>query len=73
MVRGVFLSITCKIILIFRCPGHAANPFNVGVVSNCRDFWTRGGELGVEFDHDRAVRDPGGGTAGGEEETPLQL
>ncbi|KAI0274137.1 hypothetical protein BGY98DRAFT_995682 [Russula aff. rugulosa BPL654] len=30
--------------------GHAANPFNVGVVSNCRDFWTRGRELGVEYD-----------------------
>jgi len=30
--------------------GHAANPFNVGVVGNCRDFWTRGRELGVEYD-----------------------
>jgi len=30
--------------------GHAANPFNVGVVGNCRDFWTRGSELGVEYD-----------------------
>jgi len=30
--------------------GHAANPFNAGVVGNCRDFWTRGRELGVEYD-----------------------
>lgn len=30
--------------------GHAANPFNVGIVGNCRDFWTRGRELGVEYD-----------------------
>ncbi|KAF8265390.1 DHHC palmitoyltransferase-domain-containing protein [Lactarius quietus] len=29
---------------------HATNPFNVGVVGNCRDFWTRGRELGVEYD-----------------------
>jgi len=30
--------------------GHAANPFNVGIVGNCRDFWTRGRELGVEYE-----------------------
>ena len=30
--------------------GHATNPFNVGVIANCRDFWTRGRELGVEYD-----------------------
>jgi len=30
--------------------GHASNPFNVGVVGNCRDFWTRGRELGVEYE-----------------------
>ncbi|KAI0263246.1 ankyrin [Gloeopeniophorella convolvens] len=30
--------------------GHAANPFNVGFVGNCRDFWTRGRELGVEYE-----------------------
>ncbi|KAF8256806.1 hypothetical protein EI94DRAFT_1693750 [Lactarius quietus] len=30
--------------------GHATNPFNVGIVGNCRDFWTRGRELGVEYD-----------------------
>jgi palmitoyltransferase len=29
---------------------HAANPFNAGIVGNCRDFWTRGRELGVEYD-----------------------
>ena len=30
--------------------GHATDLFNVGVVGNCRDFWTRGRELGVEYD-----------------------
>ncbi|KAH9961433.1 hypothetical protein BGW80DRAFT_1564040 [Lactifluus volemus] len=30
--------------------GHAANPFNMGIVGNCRDFWTRGRELGVEYE-----------------------
>jgi palmitoyltransferase len=30
--------------------GHATNPFSLGVVGNCRDFWTRGRELGVEYD-----------------------
>jgi len=30
--------------------GHATNPFNVGFVGNCRDFWTRGREPGVEYD-----------------------
>jgi hypothetical protein len=30
--------------------GHAANPFNAGIVGNCRDFWTRGRELGVEYE-----------------------
>jgi len=27
-----------------------ANPFNVGIVGNCRNFWTQGSELGVEYD-----------------------
>ena len=27
-----------------------ANPFNVGIVGNCRDFWTQGSELGVKYD-----------------------
>lgn len=27
----------------------AANPFDLGVVGNCRDFWTGGRELGVEY------------------------
>ena len=39
--------------------GHATNPFNVGVVGNCRDFWTRGRELGVEYD--RLYEIPGEG------------
>lgn len=28
----------------------ANNPFDVGVVGNCRDFWTNGKELGVEYE-----------------------
>ncbi|KAH9969403.1 hypothetical protein BGW80DRAFT_1461693 [Lactifluus volemus] len=34
----------------FARSGHAANPFNMCIVGNCRDFWTRGCEL----DHDEA-------------------
>ena len=30
--------------------GHATNPFNVSIVGNCHDFWTRGQELSVEYD-----------------------
>jgi hypothetical protein len=30
--------------------GKAANPFDIGAVSNCRDFWTAGRELGVEYE-----------------------
>src|SRR6266581_4045486 len=29
--------------------GHGANLYNVGIVGNCRDFWTQGSELGVEY------------------------
>ena|SRR6267154_84356 len=39
--------------------GHAANQFNVGVVSNCRDFWTCGRDLSVE--HDRLYEIPAEG------------
>jgi palmitoyltransferase ZDHHC13/17 len=28
----------------------ASNPFDLGFIGNCRDFWTRGRELGVEYD-----------------------
>lgn len=28
---------------------HARNPFDFGVVRNCRDFWSMGKELGVEY------------------------
>lgn len=28
----------------------AANPFDLGVVGNCKDFWTAGRELGVEYE-----------------------
>lgn len=30
--------------------GKAANPFDLGIVGNCKDFWTAGKELGVEYD-----------------------
>ena len=29
--------------------GSAANPFNVGIVGNCKDFWSGGEELGVDY------------------------
>lgn len=28
----------------------APNPFHLGVVGNCKDFWTAGRELGVEYE-----------------------
>ncbi|KAF7369783.1 Palmitoyltransferase [Mycena venus] len=28
----------------------ASNPFDLGMVRNCRDFWTKGKELGVEYE-----------------------
>lgn len=30
--------------------GSGANPFNVGVMHNCTDFWTRGRTLGVDYE-----------------------
>ena len=30
--------------------GKASNPFDLGVVGNCKDFWKAGKELGVEYD-----------------------
>jgi palmitoyltransferase len=30
--------------------GKAANPFDLGIYRNCRDFWTKGRELGVEYE-----------------------
>lgn len=38
-----------------------ANPFDLGVRSNCTDFWTRGKELGVEYERLYSV--PEGGFA----------
>jgi hypothetical protein len=32
----------------------APNPFDAGMIGNCRDFWSNGGELGVEYE--RLVR-----------------
>ena len=28
----------------------AHNPFDLGLIGNCKDFWTRGKELGVEYE-----------------------
>lgn len=28
----------------------ASNPFDLGLLANCRDFWTKGRELGVEYE-----------------------
>ena len=28
----------------------ASNPFDLGIVGNCKDFWSNGKELGVEYD-----------------------
>ena len=30
--------------------GKASNPFDLGLVGNCRDFWRKGRELGVEYE-----------------------
>jgi len=30
--------------------GKATNPFDLGLVGNCKDFWTAGRELGVEYE-----------------------
>lgn len=30
--------------------GKASNPFDLGFVGNCKDFWTKGKELGVEYE-----------------------
>lgn len=39
--------------------GKAANPFDLGMLANCRDFWSRGRELGVEYT--RLYEVPAGG------------
>jgi hypothetical protein len=30
--------------------GKATNPFDLGIAGNCKDFWTAGRELGVEYE-----------------------
>ena len=30
--------------------GKASNPFDLGIVGNCKDFWTAGKELGVKYE-----------------------
>ena len=30
--------------------GKAPNPFDTGLISNCVDFWTKGGEIGVQYE-----------------------
>jgi hypothetical protein len=32
------------------CAGHAANPFNISIVGNCCNFWTRWHKLGIKYD-----------------------
>lgn len=32
-----------------RRAGKGGNPFDLGFITNCRDFWTRGEELGVDY------------------------
>jgi len=39
--------------------GAGANPFDLGVRSNCADFWTAGAELGVRYDELWGVPDGG--------------
>src|SRR6266581_4445013 len=46
--------------------GHAANLYNVGIIGNCRDLWTQGSELGVEYNQVYEI--PTEGLARGEEE-----
>ncbi|EPQ26387.1 uncharacterized protein PFL1_06035 [Pseudozyma flocculosa PF-1] len=42
----------------------ASNPFDVGVVGNCLDFWKKGDELGIRYERIYDVP-PGGFTRGG--------
>lgn len=37
----------------------ANNPFNLGVVGNCFDFWTNGKQLGVDWTHVYEIPDEG--------------
>jgi palmitoyltransferase len=30
--------------------GKASNPFDLGIIGNCKDFWTAGKELGVKYE-----------------------
>ena len=30
--------------------GKASNPFDLGLIGNCKDFWSKGRELGVDYD-----------------------
>lgn len=41
--------------------GKVSNPFDLGLIKNCGDFWTRGRELGV--DYERLYEVPQGGFA----------
>ncbi|KAK4330562.1 Palmitoyltransferase AKR1 [Rhodotorula toruloides] len=42
-------------------PPTASNPFDLGVVANCLDFWTKGGELGVRYERVWGVPEGGFG------------
>lgn len=41
--------------------GDVSNPFDLGVRSNCVDFWTRGEELGVEYERLYEIPEAGRG------------
>ncbi|GAA5993734.1 hypothetical protein JCM10908_001059 [Rhodotorula pacifica] len=41
--------------------GDVVNPFDLGIRSNCVDFWTRGKELGVEYERLYEIPEAGGG------------
>lgn len=41
--------------------GDVSNPFDLGVRSNCVDFWTRGKELGVEYERLYEIPEAGRG------------
>lgn len=43
--------------------GSVTNPFDLGLWNNCRDFWTRGRELGVEYTRLYEVPEGGFGRA----------
>lgn len=37
----------------------ATNPFDLGIIGNCKDFWTRGQEVGIEYERLYDIPDEG--------------